>query len=135
MNSGCSSRWRASALLAWCAMLALAGAASAQSTAQISGTVRDQSGGVLPGTDVTVTQIDTGFTRSLVTGADGFYTFPSLPLGPYRLDVMLSGFQPYSQTGITLQVGGDIVINVSLGVSQIAETVSVTASMAATPRS
>ena len=66
-----------------------AGAASlhaqAGATAQIGGTVKDESGGVLPGVDITVTQTATGATRSAVSDADGGYTLTNLPIGPYRL--------------------------------------------------
>src|SRR4051812_22718429 len=67
--------------------LLLAGDVMAQggSTAQISGTVRDESGGVLPGADVTATQTETGVMRSVVTDANGAYVLSNLPLGPYRL--------------------------------------------------
>ena len=72
------------------AMVVMPAAASAQagSTAQISGTVTDSSGGVLPGVDVTVTQTDTGLMRSAVTDATGGYTLPNLPVGPYRLEAV-----------------------------------------------
>src|SRR5688572_443301 len=99
----------------------------AGSTAQISGTVRDQSGGVLPGVDVAVTQTDTGFTRSAVTDENGNYTLTSLPIGPYRLQATLSGFRTYQQTGIVLQVGSNPVINVPLAIGALTETVSVEA--------
>jgi hypothetical protein len=114
--------------LAVCAILLLATLASAQSTAQISGTIRDQSGAVLPGADVTVTQTNTGASRSVVSNADGFYTVTNLPLGPYRVEANLSGFQAYSRTGLSLQVGADVVMNIVMGLSDITETVSVTAS-------
>ena len=51
------------------------------STAQISGTVKDESGGVLPGADVTATQTDTGVTRTVVSDANGAYVLSNLPLG------------------------------------------------------
>src|SRR4051812_42194138 len=80
--------------------------ASAQlSTAELAGIVRDSSGAVLPGVTVTVTQTDTGFTRSAVTDEAGAYLLPNLPTGPYRLEVSLQGFKSYQQTGIVLQVG------------------------------
>ena len=79
-------------------------AAWAQATAELNGRVTDQSGGVLPGVTVTVTQTDTGFTRSVVTDDNGTYVIPNLPTGPYRLEVMLQGFRTYVQTGIVLQV-------------------------------
>src|SRR5689334_19884550 len=77
----------------------------AQATAEMAGRVTDESGAVLPGVSVTVTQTDTGFTRTAVTDAEGGYTLPNLPTGPYRLEVALQGFRTYVQTGIVLQVG------------------------------
>src|SRR3989304_5610342 len=77
----------------------------AQSTAQINGTVTDQSGAVLPGVEVTATQTDTGITRATVTNETGSYILPSVPVGPYRLEAALPGFRTYAQTGIILQVG------------------------------
>lgn len=59
--------------------------AFAQATAQLSGRVTDESGGVLPGVSVTVTQTDTGFTRTTVTDDSGTYVLPNLPIGPYRI--------------------------------------------------
>ena len=108
-------------------MCAVNAAAQVGSTAQITGTVRDASGGVLPGADVTATQTDTGFKRSTVTDASGSYTLPNLPIGPYKLDVTLSGFRSYSQTGIVLQVNANPVINVTLPLGDLTETVSVEA--------
>jgi hypothetical protein len=96
-------------------------------TAQISGAVRDESGGVLPGASVTVTQTDTGFTRSVVTDAAGAYVLPDLPVGPYRLDVSIPGFRSYQRTGIVLQVGSAPVINVVLAIGAVEETVTVQA--------
>src|SRR6267142_515397 len=109
------------------ALLLAAGVVLAQggSTAQISGTVKDESGGVLPGADVTATQTDTGVTRSVVTEADGAYVLSNLPLGPYRLEVRLSGFRAYSRTGIVLQVNAQPVIDVAMALGDLNETVSV----------
>src|SRR3954451_23607482 len=73
--------------------------------AQLSGTVLDESGGALPGVDVTVTQTATGMTRSVVTGGNGEYVFTNLPIGPYKLSAKLSGFSAFEQTGIVLTVG------------------------------
>lgn len=65
----------------------------------------DESGAVLPGVTVTVTQTDTGFTRSVVTDGNGSYVMPNVPTGPYRLEVSLQGFRTYAQTGIVLHAG------------------------------
>src|ERR1041384_4890405 len=104
--------------------------AYAQATAQISGTVTDTSGGVLPGVDVTVTQTATGFMRNTVTDTSGTYVLPNLPIGPYQIDASLSGFKGFRQTGIVLQVGSSPTINITLGLGELTETVSV---QAATP--
>src|SRR5437868_12484997 len=69
-------------LMAVFVLLAADGIARAQATAQLDGTVRDESGGVLPGVTVTVTQTDTGFIRSVVTETNGAYVLPNLPTGP-----------------------------------------------------
>jgi hypothetical protein len=58
----------------------------AQATAQISGTVRDQTGAVLPGVNVTATQTDTGVARMTVTNETGSYVLANLAVGPYRVE-------------------------------------------------
>src|SRR5881296_1453218 len=83
----------------------------AQATAQISGTVKDQSGAVLPGVEVTATQTDTGIARSAVTNETGSFVLPNLAIGPYRLEASLPGFRTFAQTGIVLQVNSSVVVN------------------------
>ena len=100
----------------------------AQATAQLSGTVRDPSGAVLPGVEVTVTQTETGVVRTTVTNETGSYSLPNLPLGPYRLEAALSGFRSFAQTGIVLAVNSSPVVNPVLEVGQVAQTVEVNAS-------
>src|SRR5262245_45930445 len=85
-------------------LLVVCASASAQ-TAEITGRVVDDSGAVLPGVTVTVTQTETGFARTAVTDGAGVYVMPNLPTGPYRLEASLQGFRTYVQTGIVLQVG------------------------------
>ena len=99
----------------------------AQATAELNGRVTDESGAVLPGVSVTVTQTDTGFTRTTVTDGEGGYSLPNLPTGPYRLEIALQGFRTYVQTGIVLQVGATPTINAVLAVGNLEETVSVEA--------
>src|SRR5437867_6578220 len=103
---------------------------AAQATAQISGTVKDPSGAVLPGVTVTATQTDTGIVRTTVTNETGLYVLASLPLGPYRLEATLPGFRTFVQTGIVLQVNSSPVINATLEVGQVAQTVEVQANAA-----
>ena len=63
----------------------------AQATAQISGTVKDPSGAVLPGAEVTATQTETGIARMTVSNETGAYVLPNLPIGPYKLEAALPG--------------------------------------------
>src|SRR5881409_4000547 len=76
----------------------------AQATAQISGTVKDQSGAVLPGVEITATQTGTGISRTAVTNETGSYVLPNLPIGPYQLEAALPGFRTFIQRGIVLEV-------------------------------
>src|SRR5256885_253422 len=95
-------------LLTACTGLLLAtltcGSAWAQATAQISGSIQDSSGAVLPGAEVTATQTDTGISRMTISNETGSYVLPNLPLGPYKLEASLPGFRTFVQTGIVLQV-------------------------------
>src|SRR5437870_2122015 len=91
----------------------------AQATAQISGTVRDQSGAVLPGVEVTATQTSTGISRSTITNETGAYLMPNVLVGPYRLDAALPGFRTFVQSNIVLQVNDDLVVNPVLQVGQV----------------
>jgi hypothetical protein len=102
----------------------------AQATAQISGSVRDASGAVLPGVEVTATRTDTGISRSTITNETGSYVLPNVAVGPYRLEAALAGFRTFVQTGIVLQVNSDAVINPVLEVGQVAEHLEVQANVA-----
>src|SRR5438552_3801843 len=102
----------------------------AQSTAQVSGTVKDQSGAVLQVLEVTITQTAMGLALSIVTNETGSYALTNLPVGTYRIEASLPGFRTFAQTGIVLQVGSNPVINVSLEVGQVAESVEVQADAA-----
>ena len=102
----------------------------AQSVSQISGTVKDASGSAIPGAEVTVTQTDTGVTRTAQTDANGIYSLPSLPLGPYRLEVKKEGFSTYVQSGIVLQVDTAPTIDPVMKIGALTETVQVEAAAA-----
>ena len=97
--------------------------AAAQTTAQINGTVVDESGAALPGVTVTALHTDTGFRRDTVSDTTGSYTLTNLPIGPYRLEASLTGFRAYVQTGIVLQVNSNPLIPVKLQLGALEETV------------
>src|SRR5437867_6555357 len=102
----------------------------AQATAQITGTVKDQSGAVLPGVEVTVTQTETSIARTAITNETGSYVLSNLPIGPYRLEAGLPGFRTFVQTGIVLQINSSPAINPVLEVGQVTEQVEVQANAA-----
>src|SRR5881628_3698337 len=97
----------------------------AQATAQISGSVKDQTGAVLPGVEVTATQTATGAKRSAVTDETGSYILQNLPIGPYTFEAALPGFKTYVQSGIVLQVGTTPTVNAVLEVGQVSDQVEV----------
>jgi hypothetical protein len=110
--------------------LGLSGSAFAQSQAingTIEGTIADDQGAVLPGVTVTVTNLDTGDTRVVVSNESGLYRAPLLPLGTYRVSAELQGFRKFEQTGITISAGRTAVIDMKLSVGTVAESITVTA--------
>ncbi len=90
----------------------------------LSGTVSDATGAVVPGANIVVHNTDTGTERRLVTGNDGRFSAPSLPVGAYRLAVQAANFSPYVREGIGLTVGQSLELPVRLAVAG-AEVVTV----------
>ena len=98
--------------------------------ADLEGSVLDQSGAILTGVTVTVTHTGTGGTRTTVSNESGAYALPNLPLGPYRLEATLQGFNAFAQTGIVLQVNSNPVVNPVMGLGAVSEQIQVTAAAA-----
>ncbi len=96
-------------------------------TATILGVAKDSSGSVVPDVNVTARNIDTGQTRTTMTDANGSYRLPALPVGNYEVRAEKTGFQAEVQSGLTLVVGQEAVVNVTLQVGSVSQTVSVTA--------
>ncbi len=94
----------------------------------IEGTVSDSSGGVLPGVTVTITNLDTGASRTVVTNEKGLYRAPLLTLGKYSVVAELQGFKKFEGSGIQLSVGRTAVVNATLTVGQMSETITVSGS-------
>jgi hypothetical protein len=97
-------------------------------TGEIRGTVRDSSGGVLPGVTVTATHTQTGLKRSETTGATGSYVLPSLPIGGYVLTAELQGFRKAEKTGFELRPDGRVTADFTMSIGALTETVTVEAS-------
>jgi hypothetical protein len=111
--------------LLWLALTAPLRAQSTAANGSIEGTISDASGGVLPGVTVTITNVETGAERSVVTNERGLYRAPLLPLGTYTVLAELQGFKKFEQTGVQLSVGQTQVVNATLSVGTVSETITV----------
>ncbi len=109
-------------------MLGFASTASAQfDRGTISGTIKDASGGVVPGVTVTATSVQTQTPTVAVTDATGFFTFPNLRPGQYVLNAELEGFKKIVRENVQLDAGGALTIDFALETGAITEQVTVTA--------
>src|SRR6266849_10426896 len=97
-------------------------------TASLRGTVMDDQGAAVADATVTITNIGTAYSRTMHSGSDGSYSFQDLPLGTYRIHAEHAGFKAATQTGIELHVADSLVINISLKVGAVSETITVEAS-------
>src|SRR5215510_8530178 len=89
----------------------------------IQGTVTDSSGAVLPGADVKVTNLATGFTRTTQTGATGDYFVSELPIGSYDVTVTAKGFRPATAKSVKVTVSASQDVNVQLSPGDVTEVV------------
>ena len=94
-------------------------------TGTILGNVTDSTGAAVPGATVTATNVDTQFSRDTTSDESGQYALRLLPLGNYKVDVTLTGFKTFSQTGILLEAGRNARIDATIEPGNIAESVSV----------
>lgn len=90
-------------------------------TGTISGIVSDETGAILPGVAITIKNLNTGLTRTVVTDDQGRYNAPNLPLGDYEVQAALAGFQTGVRSGIRLTVGREAAVNITLKVGEITE--------------
>jgi type 1 fimbria pilin len=116
------------ALMGVALLLTTALSARAQeTTGTITGLVTDQTGAILPGTSVVVKHVATARTQEVITNESGRYNATLLQPGTYEVTFSLSGFQPVVVKGIELHVNDRIEVNGKLGISQVSETVEVSA--------
>jgi hypothetical protein len=109
------------------ACLAIAAPASAQTGGTLLGSVVDDQGLALPGVTVTLTNVETGWTRSIVADEQGRYRAAALPPGIYAVKSELSGFATAVRDRVTLALGQELTINMTMKVATLQETVTVTA--------
>ena len=112
-------------------ILSAVGMALAQGpSATISGTVRDQTGAVLPGASIQATSQETGRARTSVTDAAGHYRLPALELGTYTVQAQLTGFQTSAKSGVLLTIGSEVIVDLTAEVGQVSQSVNVAADVA-----
>ncbi len=127
MQSLRSAKWFGALLFA-IVLLFSARQVFADVTASISGTVTDPSGAAVEGAAVTVTNVATHLTAEQTTNGQGFYSFQSLPLGKYTIEVRKEGFKTYLKINVTLDVNDELVADVLLQVGQASDRVEVSSS-------
>lgn len=108
-------------------LLAASFAWAQTATGSISGVVRDETGAVIPGANVTVTNVDTGISRSILSDSAGRYRVTSLIPSMYEVQAQVAGFETGVRRGIQLTVANDLEINMALRVGQVAQVAVVTA--------
>ncbi|MCL4850075.1 MAG: TonB-dependent receptor [Bryobacteraceae bacterium] len=101
----------------------------AQGTVTIFGTVRDVSGAVVPGAEISVSNTATGAVRTTATNASGDYVVSQLPNGSYNLRVQADGFKSFVQDGIAVQVDENRRVDANLQVGSVNESVEVAAEL------
>ena len=96
-------------------------------TATVLGVLKDATGAVVPGAALTARNTDTGQTRNTISAEDGSYRFPALPVGRYEIRAEHPGFRSEVRGGLTLSVSQEAVVNFTLEVGAIEQTIAVTA--------
>ena len=95
--------------------------------AQIIGTIKDESGAVIPGATVTARNSETGLSRVAVSDANGTYRVQALPPGIYAVVIELAGFNTETQERLSLVIDQSVTINVTLKPASVSESVTVAA--------
>ena len=113
----------------WMVWIALWGAQvplPAQVTgARVEGVVTDESKAMVPGASVSITNAETGIGRTVATNTAGRYVFASLPPARYDLEASLPGFKTTLRPGITLTIGAEVVMNLTLSLGEVTEQITV----------
>ena len=96
-------------------------------TAQLGGTVHDQTTALVPGATIKATQLSTGAVTETTANEEGIFVFSSLPVGSYLVNVSAPGFEAYRQTNVTLTVGQHLTLNIALKIGSTDQVITVTA--------
>src|SRR6202048_3399337 len=94
---------------------------TADTGGSISGTVTDQTGAVVPDTMVTALNLDTTVQQTTETNTNGFYSFTTLPVGRYEIEIVREGFKPYKRTGLIINVNAALREDIGLTMGEQSE--------------
>lgn len=108
----------------------LVGRVSAQTSGDISGHVADATGAVIPGANITLTNVGTGGVRTTVSTGSGDYTFTAVPVGVYKVSATHAGFKTSSSNNVTLQIQQSMRLDFTLEVGAATESIEVSATAA-----
>ena len=95
-------------------------------TAEFNGSVVDQSGAVLPGANITLTEESTGLMRTAVSNDAGRFVIPAIQPGVYTVRAELSGFQTQSRTGVRVLVGQAVTLTLTMPIGALTDQITVT---------
>ena len=115
-------------MLAVVVVLTMPAVLSAQTgTADLTGKVVDQQGGVLPGVLVVARNQDSGVFRQSTSAGNGTFQFTGLMPGVYHVEAELAGFNNYQRTDLRLEIGKTVAVDITLNVGGLSEQVAVSA--------
>jgi len=123
-----SRLFHAGTLLVLLVFILVSPSAAQQGTTSLRGTLTDAQGSVVPGAKVTIEDAQRGLRLETTSNATGFYEFPQLPPGAYRLEISAAGFRTVTRENLALLVATPATFNASLSVSTVSESVTVSSS-------
>jgi len=130
MKAGCPDHYQARRIVLACILLPVLAIAQSQN-AELTGTITDPTGGLVPGAQVTVTNVGTGEKRTTTSNEAGIYTVPLLQPGGYEVSVRKEGFRSSTRADVELHVNQTVRADFALEVGALAESVQVTGTVAA----
>jgi hypothetical protein len=116
---------RVGSVLAALLLVAAAPLLAQQGTAAITGKITDEQGAILPGVNIVLTNEETGVFREVTTSTEGTYLVPQIVPGRYKVVATLTGFRTLERSGLIVQVGNTLTINLTLAIGGLEETVTV----------
>ena len=114
----------------WLALIAAGCLHGQAELATVTGIVTDAARAVIPGVKITLRNTDTGSGHTATTNAEGYFTIPELPAGPYVLEAVSQGFETYRENSIVLETGQERRLDIPMKVGSVSDSVEVTADVA-----